>query len=67
MSVLIVIYISHRKILFGSMILTSYNLMERQRAGYSARCCAVETMTSQSEPCCLYPDLRNVHEIQAQE
>ena len=59
----------YRKLLFGSMTVTSYSNQEERvkpSAEFLARCSSKVRLTPQSEACCLYPDDGNIHEIQAE-
>ena len=63
---------NYRKVLFSSMTVTSYSKLEGQampKQGVPVRCRFLSqvSLDSRSEPCILYPEQGNIHQIQAGE
>ncbi len=59
-----------RKVLFGSMTVNSYTKPERisqMRPPYRCKFSSSDLVRPDSEPCVLYPDDGNIHEIKAHE
>ena len=70
---LLCVSLCFRKILFGSMTVTSFSNEEARESlapptsDFLARCTQSVKLTTDSEACCLYPDKGNIHEITASE
>ena len=61
-------FLRFRKILFGSMVVTSYNRPQMSKeVPYLAHFSSSILATSTSDLCTLHEDQGNIHEIEAQE
>lgn len=58
---------THRKVLFGAMTVTSYSKSSKENGGekFAVQKSAEKMFTPKSEPCCLFPEEGNIHEIRA--